>query len=165
MDRRTLSLCIALGPSLLATVARAEDAPAGAPVFETVVTAPVVPDVWGGEDPAASSSAITDQRTPRAAERSTLVCTAIWYLILLVFGQLQHLTAGLLTLFLAGFVQNVAMIAMTAVLLGAAGEGFRGRVMGVRMLAVYGLPLGLIGAGVLIERIGYPLTITTAASV
>ena len=101
---------------------------------------------------------------PRAAERSTLVCTAIWYLILLVFGELQHLTAGLLTLFLAGFVQNVAMIAMTAVLLGAAGEGFRGRVMGVRMLAVYGLPLGLIGAGVLIERIGYPLTITTAAS-
>ena len=27
-----------------------------------------------------------------------------------------------------------------------AGDGFRGRVMGVRMLAVYGLPIGLIGA-------------------
>jgi predicted MFS family arabinose efflux permease len=101
---------------------------------------------------------------PRAAERSTLICTAVWYAILLVFGQLHHLAAGLLALFVAGFVQNVAMIAMTAVLLGAAGDGFRGRVMGVRMLAVYGLPLGLIGAGFLIERIGYPLTITASAS-
>jgi hypothetical protein len=31
--------------------------------------------------------------------------------------------------------------------------------MGVRMLAVYGLPLGLMASGVLIERIGFPLTI------
>jgi hypothetical protein len=37
--------------------------------------------------------------------------------------------------------------------------------MGVRMLAVYGLPLGLMACGVLIERIGYPLTMTAAALV
>jgi hypothetical protein len=35
----------------------------------------------------------------------------------------------------------------------------------VRTLAVYGLPLGLLAAGGLIERIGYPLTITAAATV
>jgi hypothetical protein len=80
------------------------------------------------------------------------------------FGHLETLTAGLVTLFLAGFVQNVAMIAMTAVLLASAGGGFQGRVMGVRMLAVYGLPLGLIGSGFLIERIGYPATITASAA-
>jgi MFS family permease len=102
---------------------------------------------------------------PRAAERWTMVCTAMWYVLLLVFGQLHDMAAGLLMLFLAGFVQNVAMIAMTAVLLGAAGEGYRGRVMGVRMLAVYGLPLGLIGAGFLIDRIGYAPTIATMAIV
>jgi hypothetical protein len=51
------------------------------------------------------------------------------------------------------------MIAMTAILLAEAGDRFRGRVMGVRMLAVYGLPLGLMASGVLIERIGFPLTI------
>jgi hypothetical protein len=55
---------------------------------------------------------------------------------------------------LLGFVQNVAMISMTASLLTAAGERFRGRVMGVRMLAVYGLPLGLIASGALIDLIG-----------
>lgn len=101
---------------------------------------------------------------PRLAKRWTLLCTAVWYVLLLGFGHLQHLAAGLLTLFLAGFVQNVAMIAMTAVLLAAAGDGFRGRVMGVRMLAVYGLPLGLIGLGFLIDRIGYPSTITIAGT-
>ena len=101
---------------------------------------------------------------PRHAERATLLGTAIWYGLLLGFGHLETMTAGLVTLFFAGFVQNVAMIAMTAVLLAAAGEGFRGRVMGVRMLAVYGLPLGLIGSGFLIDRIGYPATITVSAA-
>jgi predicted MFS family arabinose efflux permease len=101
---------------------------------------------------------------PRHTERATVVATALWYALLGGFAHLQNLTAGLVTLFLAGFAQNVAMIAMTAVLLAAAGDGFRGRVMGVRMLAVYGLPLGLIGIGFLIERIGYPATITASAA-
>jgi len=101
----------------------------------------------------------------RHPERSTVVCTAIWYALLLGFGHVTHLGLGLLTLFAAGFVQNVAMIAMTAVLLAAAGEGLRGRVMGVRMLAVYGLPLGLLASGVLIEHIGYPITITASSAI
>jgi predicted MFS family arabinose efflux permease len=101
---------------------------------------------------------------PRQAQRSTLIGTAIWYVLVLAFGHAGTLETGLLTLFLAGFAQNVAMIAMTGVLLAAAGEGFRGRVMGVRMLAVYGLPLGLLGSGVLIEHIGYPATITVSAA-
>jgi hypothetical protein len=100
----------------------------------------------------------------RHPERPTLVCTAIWYVVLLGFGHVSSLGAGMVTLLVAGFVQNVAMIAMTGTLLAAAGDGFRGRVMGVRMLAVYGLPLGLVASGFLIERIGYPLTITAAAA-
>jgi hypothetical protein len=57
------------------------------------------------------------------------------------------------------------MISMTASLLTAAGERFRSRVMGVRMLAVYGLPLGLMAAGALIDLIGYPTTISALAVV
>jgi MFS family permease len=101
---------------------------------------------------------------PRQTERATLVCTILWYALLLGFGHLTSLGAGLLTLLAAGFVQNVAMISMTASLLAAAGDVFRGRVMGVRMLAVYGLPMGLLPAGVLIERLGYRLTITILAA-
>lgn len=54
---------------------------------------------------------------------------------------------------------------MTAILLAEAGDQFRGRVMGVRMLAVYGLPLGLMASGVLIEGIGYPLTISALTTI
>jgi len=103
-------------------------------------------------------------RGSRRPERSTLVSTAIWYGLVLVFGHLTSFTLGWMTLLAAGFVQNVAMISMTATILAASGEGFRAQVMGVRTLAVYGMPVGLMASGVLIERIGYPLTITTAAS-
>jgi MFS family permease len=102
---------------------------------------------------------------PHRPERSVVTYTAIWYAVLLVFGHLRSLDTGLPALFLAGFVQSVAMIAMTASLLAASEDRFRGRVMGVRTLAIYGMPLGLMSAGVLIERIGYPLTITAFAVV
>jgi len=102
---------------------------------------------------------------PRRPERFMLVFTAIWYAVLLGFGHVRSLDAGLFMLLLAGFAQNVAMISMTASLLAAAGDRFRGRVMGVRTLAVYGLPLGLIASGALIDLIGYPLTISALSVV
>jgi hypothetical protein len=55
------------------------------------------------------------------------------------------------------------MIACAVVLLRLAGERFRGRIMGVRMLAIYGLPVGLLAAGVLIEAIGFGATATLYA--
>ena len=112
-----------------------------------------------------ASIAMVTTGGPRRPERSTLVYSAIWYVLLLGFGHMSSLGGGLLTLFAAGFAQNVAMISMAGTLLAAAGEGFRGRVMGVRMLAVYGMPLGLIASGALIERIGYPLTVSAMAAV
>jgi Na+/melibiose symporter-like transporter len=101
---------------------------------------------------------------PRRPERATLLFTLIWYALLLGFGHLTSLGAGLLTLFVAGFVQSVAMISMAATLLAVCGDAFRGRVMGVRTLAVYGMPLGLLASGFLIERLGYPLTISAAGA-
>jgi MFS family permease len=96
----------------------------------------------------------------RHPERAVLVYTAIWFVVLLGFGHVRSLPVGLLALLLAGFAQSVAIIAMTVTLLAAAGDRFRARVMGVRQLAVYGLPLGLMGSGALIEHVGYPATIS-----
>ena len=39
------------------------------------------------------------------------------------------------------------MVTLSIILLRAAEEKFRGRVMGVRMMAIYSLPIGLLGAG------------------
>jgi hypothetical protein len=52
----------------------------------------------------------------------------------------------------------MAMASMAVTLLGAASDQFRGRVMGVRMLAVYALPMGLLASGGLIEWLGYQAT-------
>ena len=84
----------------------------------------------------------------------------IWYALLLGFGHVQTMAVGILVLILTGIVQSIAMISMSVTLLHAAGDRFRGRVMGVRTLAVYGLPLGLMASGALIDRIGYPVTVT-----
>jgi len=62
-------------------------------------------------------------------------------------------------LVLAGIAQSLSLVPMSAMLLHGAGA-YRGRVMGMRMLAIYGLPLGLLAAGALIERIGFAATVT-----
>src|SRR5262249_27256512 len=102
---------------------------------------------------------------PRRPERSMLVNTVIWYALLLGFGHVPSMKAAVPTLLVAGLVQSMAMISMTGTLLAVAGGRFRARVMGVRMLAVYGMTVGLIGSGALIERIGYSLTVSLFCTV
>jgi hypothetical protein len=49
---------------------------------------------------------------------------------------------------------------MSVMLLQIVDQEFRSRVLGLRIMAVYGVPLGLVSAGPLIERYEYPLTAT-----
>jgi hypothetical protein len=81
-----------------------------------------------------------------------------WYAALLVFVQMDSPAFGRMLLALAGFSQSLSLVPMSVLLLHGAGERFRGRVMGVRQLAIYGVPIGLLAAGALIERIGFTLT-------
>ena len=97
---------------------------------------------------------------PRNPERVMVVNIALWYALLLLFAHVSTFALALPLLMVTGLVQSLAMIAMAASLLHAAGDRFRARVMGVRTLAVYGLPLGLLAAGALVERLGFPLAIS-----
>lgn len=49
-------------------------------------------------------------------------------------------------LLLAGFSQNLTMISLAVILMRTASEQFRGRVMGGRMMVIYGLPLDPAGS-------------------
>jgi SNF family Na+-dependent transporter len=62
---------------------------------------------------------------------------------------------ALLCLVLAGVAQSLSMISAAVILMRTASAHLRGRVMGVRMMVIYGLPLGLLAAGSLIDLIGY----------
>lgn len=84
--------------------------------------------------------------------------TCVWYALLLAFVYAPGVDAARLILFVAGLAQSLCMTPMAVMLLHGAGPRFRGRVMGVRMLAVYGLPLGLLLAGWLIPVTGYRVT-------
>ena len=61
--------------------------------------------------------------------------------------------------------RRVAMISLMGALLASTDSRFRSRVMGVRTLAVYGMPLGLMACGVLIERLGYSMTVSVSCVV
>ena len=49
---------------------------------------------------------------------------------------------------------------LSAMLLRTTKEGFRGHVMGIRTLMIYGVPVGLLVAGPLIAVYGYRFTAT-----
>ena len=97
--------------------------------------------------------------------RVMITSTAVWYVLLIVFAHMQTMPAAIACLMLAGFAQSFSMITLAVILMRTAGERFRGRVMGVRMLAIYSLPLGLLVAGPLIERFGFAPTATLYAAV
>ncbi len=97
---------------------------------------------------------------PRRTARFALVNIMLWYLLLIVFAQMTNKTSGVALLIVIGIVQGTAMISMSVILVGAVPSRYRGRVLGVRMLAVYGLPLGLMASGVFIDWIGYPFTVS-----
>ena len=100
-----------------------------------------------------------------ALPRLMLVGAVAWYILLLLFGQMQSLAGGVISLTLAGFTQSLSMVALTVILLRASEARLRGRIVGVRMLAIYSLPLGLLAAGALIGRIGFNATVTAYAAI
>lgn len=78
-----------------------------------------------------------------------------WFTLLAVFAVITKLEIGLALLFVIGVVQSFTMLSMSSLIIGTAAAGLRARVLGVRMLAVYGLAMGLPLAGVLIDAVGY----------
>lgn len=90
--------------------------------------------------------------------RIMLVCIVIWLLLNLAFSWTKTPLAGEAVLFVAGFAQSFCMIPMAVILLRVTNPALRGCVMGVRMLAVYGLPMGLLLSGPIVERAGFAVT-------
>ncbi len=107
-------------------------------------------------------AAVVNSRRP---ERFMLITMVVWYLFLILFAQTDSNAVGLPLLALIGASISICMISMSVVLMTFTKFEMRGRVMGIRMLAVYGLPMGLVIGGWLIEQYGVPVTITGYAIV
>jgi predicted MFS family arabinose efflux permease len=98
-------------------------------------------------------------------ERIIIFTAILWYTLLLVFAQTESLHGGVASLLFVGIAQSLTMVSLAVILMQTSSAQYRGRVMGVRMLAIYSLPIGLLTAGALIERIGFGATATLYASV
>lgn len=107
------------------------------------------------------SVSLAMRRSSRGSGRLMLASTVLWHGCLLAFAFTTDYRIGVALLITAGFLQSLSMISLAFMLLRTSEPGMRGRVMGVRMLAIYSLPLGLLVAGAVIPKIGY---VATAAS-
>jgi MFS family permease len=110
------------------------------------------------------SLVIMAMRSPARPARMMLVCAVIWHVFLIVYANTDSRSVAMLALFSAGLAQSLSMLSLVVVLLQASEPRLRGRVMGVRMMAIYSLPVGLMIAGALIPRFGFA-TIATAYAV
>ena len=90
--------------------------------------------------------------------RSMMVSSVIWCLILMVHARNETFGTGLLVLGLAGVTQSLCMVTLAVMLLRTSEERLRGRVMGVRMLAIFSQTFGLMFAGWLIAQFGFGWT-------
>jgi len=92
--------------------------------------------------------------------RTMIFGAVTWYIMLIVFAHTPEPHGGWLVLTLAGFAHSVSQVPMAAMLLRNSDAQYRGRIMGIRMLAIYGNMPGLLLSGPLIAKFGYPVTAT-----
>jgi MFS family permease len=96
--------------------------------------------------------------------RLLIGATLAWYAMLLVFVEIRTMPVAMACLVLAGIAQSMSMISAAVILMRTASAHLRGRVMGVRMMVIYCLPIGLLAAGSLIDLVGYSATGTLYAA-
>jgi hypothetical protein len=84
-------------------------------------------------------------------ESIMLASTVVWHALMVGFAQIQTAAVGIPYLALLGFVSSFSMVPMASSLMLSIPQEFRARIMGLRQLAVFGLPLGLLCSGTLIE--------------
>ena len=94
-----------------------------------------------------------------------LINLVAWYVMLVIFAQVESQQMALLILVFIGITHSLTIVSMAAALLGVTDQMVRGRVIGIRMLAVYGIPLGLLASGFLVEALGFAVFVGVYATI
>ncbi len=107
------------------------------------------------------SLALSRNRRGIRSGRMMIIFTAAWFAMLLVFAWLDVMAIGAIVLMLAGLCQTLALVPLSVMLMQNCDTRMRARILSLRMLAIYGLPMGLLASGPLIENFGYAATATS----
>ena len=109
------------------------------------------------------SLAVSMNRFSTGPARLMIVAAVVWFLVDLLFAQVTQMMLGVILLTVAGFCQSICLTPLAAVMLKCSAPAYRGRVMGMRMLAIGGLPTGLMISGPMINAIGFSATVTISS--
>ena len=107
------------------------------------------------------SLALSRNRSGIRSGRMMIIFTAGWFSMLLVFAWVDVMAFGIVVLMLAGLCQTLALVPLSVMLMRNSDARMRARILSLRMLAIYGLPMGLLASGPLIENFGYAATATS----
>ena len=94
------------------------------------------------------------KRNIESPTRVMVLSSVSWYVLMLVLALSLPLWAFSLVAIAWGFSGGMTFVAMIVGLLRAAPAEARGRVMGIRTLGIYGLPIGLLLGGWIAEEAG-----------
>ena len=97
--------------------------------------------------------------------RFIILASLVWHGIFFALAYSTWISVSMTALFLVGIFQSFTMVTMATLLIRVTPEDMRGRVMGARSLAVYGLPMGLLVAGALSGSLGAPTATVLSAIV
>jgi Na+/melibiose symporter-like transporter len=92
--------------------------------------------------------------------RTMLVGCVLWHLCLLGLALPVSVGVAAALYLAAGLNQSLSMVSLSVILMRHSQPQLRGRVMGIRMLAIYTLPIGLLGAGALIPRFSFQAVVS-----
>ncbi len=91
--------------------------------------------------------------------RVMVIGSIAWHVLMLILALTPPLWLFSLVLLLWGFCGGVTFVGMVVGLLREAPAETRGRIMGIRSLGIYGLPLGLLLGGWIAEEAGTAMMI------
>jgi predicted MFS family arabinose efflux permease len=101
---------------------------------------------------------ISSNRVAMGAGRLTIIGAIVWFGAGLFFAMNDVVIIGVALLVAIGAAQSLCVTPLAGVMLRATPPHYRGRVMGMRILAILGLPLGLLLSGPLIDWFGFAVT-------
>ena len=87
-----------------------------------------------------------------------------WCTSIVFFTQSSWMAVSLAILLASGISQSFSLVSIDSLLLRLSPSELRGRIMGVRSMAVYGLPMGLLAIGAMADLLGAPLAMTIMAA-
>ena len=85
--------------------------------------------------------------------------TLAWHFAILLLSQSKSFAFSIPLLLAAGIAQSITMVILTILLLRVVVPELRGRVLGIRHLAVYGLLIGILISGAMADTWDAPVAL------